>query len=134
MGVAEYAATLENYEKAIKIYEQVAAASLENNLLKYAAKEHFFRASLCHLCVDMLNAQHAVQKYEEQYPAFGDSREAKLVKALIKHLEDEDVEAFTAEVKNFDQISRLDQWYTTILLRIKKQMPDDNELCYTVCL
>ena len=98
--VAEYAATLENYDKAIKIYEQVAAASLENNLLKYAAKEHFFRASLCHLCVDALNAQHAVQKwdksdlytwilsnvsnfrYEEQYPAFGDSREAKLIKVL----------------------------------------------------
>ena len=52
-----------------------------------------------------------------------------LFKALIKHLEDEDVEAFTTEVKNYDQISRLDQWYTTILLRIKKQMPDDNELC-----
>ena len=63
LKVAEYAGTLENYEKAIKIYEQVAAASLENNLLKYAAKEHFFRASLCHLCIDSLNAQHAVQKW-----------------------------------------------------------------------
>ena len=52
-----------------------------------------------------------------------------IFQALIKHLEDEDVEAFTTEVKNFDQISRLDQWFTTILLRIKKQMPDDNELC-----
>ena len=81
--VAEYSATLENYEKAIKIYEQVAAASLENQLLKYAAKDQFFRASLCHLCIDMLNAQHAIQKYEEQYPAFGDSREAKLVKVMI---------------------------------------------------
>lgn len=49
--------------------------------------------------------------------------------ALIKHLEDEDVEAFTNEVQKYDQISRLDQWFTTILLRIKKQMPDDNELC-----
>jgi len=82
LKVAEYAATLENYDKSIKIYEQVAAASLENNLLKYAAKEHFFRASLCHLCVDALNAQHAIQKYEEQYPAFGDSREAKLIKVF----------------------------------------------------
>ena len=50
-------------------------------------------------------------------------------KALVKHLEDEDVDAFTEEVKNFDQVSRLDQWYTTILLRIKKQIPDDGELC-----
>ena len=80
LKVAEYSATLENYEKAIKIYEQVAAASLENQLLKYAAKDQFFRASICHLCIDSLNAQHAVKKYEEQYPAFGDSREAKLVK------------------------------------------------------
>ena len=80
LKVAEYCATLEKYEKAIKIYETVAAASLENQLLKYAAKDQFFRASLCHLCIDALNAQHAVQKYEEQYPAFGDSREAKLIK------------------------------------------------------
>ena len=59
---------------------QVAASALESSLLKYSAKEYFFRAALCHLCVDSLNAQHAVQRYEEQYPAFADSREAKLVK------------------------------------------------------
>jgi hypothetical protein len=29
--------------------------------------------------------------------------------ALGKHLEDEDVEAYTNEVKNYDTISRLDQ-------------------------
>jgi alpha-soluble NSF attachment protein len=129
LKVAQYAAQLENYDRAIEIYEQVAASALESSLLKYSAKEYFFRSALCHLCVDSLNAQHAVQRYEEQYPAFSDSREAKLVKALVKHLEDEDVDAFTEEVKNFDQVSRLDQWYTTILLRIKKQIPDDGELC-----
>ena len=59
---------------------QVAAHALESSLLKYGAKEHFFRAALCHLCVDALNAQHALAKYEEQYPAFADSREAKLIK------------------------------------------------------
>lgn len=51
--------------------------------MKYSAKEYFFRAALCHLCVDMLNAQHAVKKYEEQYPAFADSREAKLIKVRL---------------------------------------------------
>ena len=49
-------------------------------MIKYSAKEYFFRASLCHLCVDAVNAQHAIQRYEEQFPAFGDSRECKLVK------------------------------------------------------
>ena len=128
LKVAEYCATLEKYEKAIKIYETVAAASLENQLLKYAAKDQFFRASLCHLCIDALNAQHAVQRYEEQYPAFGDSREAKLIKvgcnqtslhcqnysssfqSIVETLEQQDVEQFTETVKEYDSLCRLDTW------------------------
>ncbi len=60
----------------------MAASALESSLLKCSAKEYFFRAALCHLCVDSLNAQHAVHRYEEQYPAFADSREAKLIKVI----------------------------------------------------
>merc|ERR1719211_641641 len=129
LKVAQYAAQLENYPRAIEIYEQVAASALESSLLKYSAKEYFFRAALCHLCVDSLNAQHAVQRYEEQYPAFSDSREAKLVKALCAHVEEQEIDGYTEEVKPYDQMSRLDQWYAMILLRIKKQIPDDSELC-----
>lgn len=57
LNVARYAAQLEQYQKAIDIYEQVGKACIENTLLKYSAKEHFFRATLCHICVDLLNAQ-----------------------------------------------------------------------------
>lgn len=78
---------------------------MDNPLLKYSAKEYFFKASLCHFIVDELNAkassarrgwgrggswrkfQHAVvsvqiavEKYEEMFPAFSDSRECKLLK------------------------------------------------------
>ncbi len=63
---------------------KVAASALESSLIKYSAKEYFFRAALCHLCVDAVNAQHAVQRYEEQFPAFGDGREAKFVKVSIR--------------------------------------------------
>ncbi|CAK9798913.1 Alpha-soluble NSF attachment protein [Anthophora quadrimaculata] len=128
LKVSQYAAQLENYDKAIQIYEKVASASLESPLLKYSAKEYFFRAALCHLCVDVLNAQHAIERYNEQYPAFQDSREYKLIKTLIEHLEEQNLEGFTEAVKEYDSISRLDQWYTTILLRIKKQVNDNPDL------
>ncbi|KAK7870841.1 hypothetical protein R5R35_014425 [Gryllus longicercus] len=128
LKVAQYAAQLENYEKAIQIYEQVASSSLESSLLKYSAKEYFFRAALCHLCVDVLNAQHALERYQELYPAFQDSREFKLLKVLIDHMEEQNVDGFTEAVKDYDSISRLDQWYTTILLRIKKQVNDNPDL------
>lgn len=80
LKVAQYAAQLEDYEKAIQIYESVAGSCLDSSLLKYSAKDYFFRAALCHLSVDLLNAQHALEKYAQQYPAFQDSREFKLIK------------------------------------------------------
>jgi len=129
LKVAEYSAKLEQYERAIEIYEKVAAAALESSLLKYSAKEHFFRATLCHLCVDALNAEHALQKYEELYPAFGDCREAKLVKTLIKTVEEQDVEAFTNATQEFDSVSRLENFHTTLLLRVKKLIPVEDDLC-----
>lgn len=43
-------------------------------------------------------------------------------------MEEQNVDAFTEAVKDYDSISRLDQWYTTILLRIKKQVDDNPDL------
>ena len=58
----------------------MSSHALESSLLKYSAKEYYFRASLCHLCVDVLNAEHAIKKYGDLFPAFADSRECKFVK------------------------------------------------------
>uniref|UniRef100_A0A673MVN0 Alpha-soluble NSF attachment protein-like n=1 Tax=Sinocyclocheilus rhinocerous TaxID=307959 RepID=A0A673MVN0_9TELE len=125
LKVATYAAQLERYPKAIEIYEQVATHAMDSTLLKYSAKDYFFKAALCHFCVDMLNAKLAVQKYEEMFPAFSDSRECKLVKKLLDAFEEQNVDAYTDAVKEYDTISRLDQWLTTMLLRIKKSIQDD---------
>ncbi|XP_054723075.1 alpha-soluble NSF attachment protein-like [Uloborus diversus] len=115
--------------KAINIYEQVGEASLASPLMKYSAKEYYFCAALLHLCVDILNAQHAIKKYEEICPSFHDSRECKFVMTLIEKLEEQDIDGFTDAVKEYDSISRLDSWYTTILLRIKKTLQESPDLC-----
>uniref|UniRef100_A0AAY4AV48 Beta-soluble NSF attachment protein n=1 Tax=Denticeps clupeoides TaxID=299321 RepID=A0AAY4AV48_9TELE len=125
LKVAAYSAQLEQYQKAIEIYEQVGTNTMDNPLLKYSAKEYFFKASLCHFIVDELNAKLAVEKYEEMFPAFSDSRECKLLKKLLEAHEEQNSEAFTEAVKEFDSISRLDQWLTTMLLRIKKTIQGD---------
>lgn len=39
---------------------QVAADAIESSLLKYSAKEYFFKAALCHMCIDVVEAQRAV--------------------------------------------------------------------------
>lgn len=128
LNVARYAAQLEQYDKSIQIYESIGQSSLDNNLLKYGAKEHFLRAGLCHLCVDLLNAQIAIKRYEDMNPAFADSREGKLLKDLSEKIEARDVDGFAEVVKNYDSISRLDPWYTTLLLRIKNKIVPEDDL------
>ena len=39
---------------------------------------------------------------------------------LLAAIEEQNADAFSEAVKEYDSISRLDKWYTTILLRIKK--------------
>ncbi|KAL8590076.1 hypothetical protein ACOMHN_034307 [Nucella lapillus] len=127
--VAEYSAQLENYEKAIDIYEQLGMFAMDNSLLKYSAKDHFFKACVCHMCVDLINAQLSVQKYEEMFPAFSESRECKLIKNLLKDCEEENMDDFTEHLREFDSISRLDKNVTSMLLKVKKQLNAEPELC-----
>ncbi|XP_022379665.1 alpha-soluble NSF attachment protein isoform X3 [Enhydra lutris kenyoni] len=127
LKVAGYAAQLEQYQKAIDIYEQVGTNAMDSPLLKYSAKDYFFKAALCHFCIDMLNAKLAVQKYEELFPAFSGSRECTLMKKLLDAHEEQNIDSYTEAVKEYDAISRLDQWLTTMLLRIKKTIQGDEE-------
>lgn len=118
--VAMYAAQLEKYDKAIEVYEDIARKSLDNNLLKWSVKDYFFRAILCYLCLgDAITAKRQLDKYQEMDYTFGSQRECKFLAEIIKANEDFDVEAFTQAVVEYDSISKLDQWKTTILLRIK---------------
>lgn len=47
----------------------------------------------------------------------------------MEKLDEQDVDGFTDAVKEYDSISRLDSWYTNILLRIKKGMQENPDLC-----
>lgn len=53
LKVAQISADLEDYPTAIEKYEQVAAASADDPLLKWSLKEYFLKAGLCHLCTDV---------------------------------------------------------------------------------
>lgn len=39
------------------MYPQVGTNAMDSPLLKYSAKDYFFKAALCHFCIDMLNAK-----------------------------------------------------------------------------
>ena len=53
-------------------------------------------------------------------PAFEDSREFKLVTKLIEAHDNNSPDGFAEAIAEYDKITRIDEWLTTILLRIKK--------------
>ncbi|VDM70225.1 unnamed protein product, partial [Strongylus vulgaris] len=54
--VAQYAAQLEQYQKAISVFEEIAMWEADHPTLKYAAKNHFFQSLLCYLCIDIVGS------------------------------------------------------------------------------
>ncbi|XP_073032743.1 alpha-soluble NSF attachment protein-like [Primulina eburnea] len=121
--IAQFAAQLEQYQKAIEIYEDIGRQSLNNNLLKYGVKGHLLNAGICQLCKgDVVAINNALERYQDLDPTFSGTREYRLLEDLAAALDEEDVEKFTGAIKEFDSMTRLDAWKTTLLLRVKEAL------------
>ncbi|KAF2319201.1 hypothetical protein GH714_013925 [Hevea brasiliensis] len=121
--VAQFGAQLEQYQKAIEIYEEIARQSLSNNLLKYGVKGHLLNAGICHLCKgDVVAITNALERYQDLDPTFSGTREYKLLADIAAAIDEEDIAKFTDVVKEFDSMTPLDSWKTTLLLRVKEKL------------
>lgn len=128
LKVAELAAGSKDYKRAIELYEQVAIASLESNLLKFSVKNYLFSAGLCRLASgETAAAMNAIERYEGMDATFGTTREGVLLREVATACEALDEDVFTQKVREFDEISRLDPQKTTLLLEIKNQMKSQAE-------
>lgn len=119
--VAHIAAQLEQYDKAVEQFESVAAASMDNNLTKWSVREYLLKAGICILCTnDVVRAKLSIEKYQSLDMTFAGTREFKFLHDLSNATEASDAQQFTDIVAEFDKMTRLDNWKTTLLLRIKK--------------
>ncbi|CEP02860.1 hypothetical protein PBRA_002827 [Plasmodiophora brassicae] len=106
LQVANLSAQVEDYRRAIEIYERQQAV-------------------LCHLALsvhglDLSATNEAIKSYKDLYAAFADFRECKFGETIAEAVAAGDEEKFTDAVYEFDNVSRLDTWKTSILLNIKK--------------
>ncbi|KAI5791598.1 soluble NSF attachment protein [Peziza echinospora] len=120
LKVADLAALEKLYGKAIEHYEQVAKASANNNLMRWSLKDYFLKAGLCHLAEnDMIATRRAFEAYVDLDPSFAATREYQLLMEIAEAIDNGDSEVFEDKVFQYDQLSKLDKWKTTILLRVK---------------
>jgi len=84
---------------------------------------------LCALAMgDPVTAKRNMTKYSNQDPGFSSTREAKFTNVLIEAVEAGDPEMFTGAVVEFDQVTKLDNWKTRMLLKVKKGIESEPEM------
>ncbi|KZF19869.1 vesicular-fusion protein Sec17 [Xylona heveae TC161] len=128
LKLAELAALEGDYYKGIENFEKVAKTSVNNNLMKYSVKEYLLKAGICHLATnDMVGTGRAIEGYRELDQTFASTREHQLLVDLAEAVEQGDQEAFSDKLFQFDQLSKLDKWKTTLLLRVKNNIEEKGE-------
>mmetsp|Transcript_12785 Transcript_12785/g.31214 ORF Transcript_12785/g.31214 Transcript_12785/m.31214 type:complete len:317 (+) Transcript_12785:69-1019(+) len=111
--------------RAAEIYESLGRQCLESNLLKYNAKTHFLNGLMCHLANgDSVGASQAMARFDSLDYTFADSREGKFAKQLVECVEQFDPEGFATACFEYDRISKLDPWKTSMLVKVKRSIDD----------
>lgn len=127
LKAGDLAALDEDYLPAIQYFEQVARQSISNNLMRYSVKDYLLRAGICHLAFDIVGAKRALESYRDLDPSFLAQKEYQLLNDLGEAVEHSDAEVFAEKLFRYDQLSPLNSWCTTILLRIKNKITDHED-------
>jgi len=114
--------------RACRIYEDLGRRCLDSNLLKYNAKGYFLQSTLCHLANgDAVGASQALDRYDTLDYTFAEAREGKFARQLVECVEGYDPEGFGTACFEFDRISKLDPWKTSMLVKVKRQIDDGED-------
>ncbi|KAJ3166716.1 hypothetical protein HDU88_003199 [Geranomyces variabilis] len=120
LKVGTFAAQIEQYEKAIEKFEQVATNSMDNNLTRFSLREYFLKAGLCCLCtLDYVRTRQALERYKNMDASFEQTREYNFLKALLDAAEEQDKVAFADALDSWNRLTTLDSWKVSLLTKVK---------------
>jgi len=118
--VALLYATLGTYDRAAEIFEKLGTACLDSSLMKFGAKKHYMHAGFCLLARgDVVAARLGFDRFAQLDLSFAGSREAQLLKKLTDAYDAFDGDAFSSALVDYDSVSTLSGFETTMLLRVK---------------
>ena len=75
----------------------------------------------------MVGTGRALESYHDLDPTFAATRESQLLRDLAEAVEQGEQEAFADKLYQFEQMSKLDKWKTTLLLRVKDAIEEKGE-------
>lgn len=116
----------ENLEESIFIYENIAEKYLNNKNKKYFVSKLVLKSGLCRIAYGdsvAINNGIYVNIFIEN------KTELKLLKDIVEIIENnKSIKDFTTIIRNFDEISKFDEYEVLLLLKIKKIIQPQIEL------
>jgi alpha-soluble NSF attachment protein len=128
LRVADLAALQGDFARSTALFESVAKTSMANNLMRWSVKEYLLKAGICHLAsADMVATNRALQSYRDLDGSFAQTREHALLQDLAEAVEKGEQDVFADKLFQYDQMSKLDKWKTTLLLKVKNGIEEQGE-------
>jgi len=122
----DISAALGDFSKAYTIFDKIGSKSAIEPLLKWVARDYFFKAVLCLLAQqDSVGAKKAILRYSSFSPQFESSREQKFAQQLVDAFENNNIEKFTSAINYNNQISPHSTWMNSIFVTILEKMKED---------
>jgi alpha-soluble NSF attachment protein len=75
----------------------------------------------------MVGVNRFLEQARELDPTFAQTREHQLLVDVAEAVEEGDQEKFADKLYQYDQMSKLDKWKTTLLLRVKEGIEEKGE-------
>jgi len=109
--------------RAAEIFEGLGRESMESRLGAYSAKGYFFQALLCYLASgDNVAVKSKLDAFKNVDFSFGPSRECQFIEKLLQSADSYNAEDFSQACADFDHITPLDPWKTSMLVQAKRHI------------
>lgn len=127
---AELLLLSKQYDEAIKVFEKCAERSVDEKLLTFGVKDYLYKGILCrfgrlkfeNLHDGLEEIKNALDKYKDMDMKFMDTRECKLCEKVLECFEKQEFSTFEKTVKEYDKISRLENWELSTLTVAKENL------------
>lgn len=117
-----------DYIKASDKYSKLISNSMGNKLSQWSLKDYYLKKALCQLAAtDAVAATRTLNDAMNEDPNFNGSRESQLLTDIIGSYNERDSERLSAVAFEYDKFSKLDKWKTSILLKIKENISEDED-------
>jgi alpha-soluble NSF attachment protein len=124
--VATLASQRGDYATGAEVFENLGRDCLEVRTLTYNAKGYFLQALLCHLALgDVVAAKNKFDTFKGIDFSLDRTREAEFMQSLITAYENMNTEEFSQACADYDRISPLDPWKTSVLLAVKRRIASE---------